>query len=735
MTKTHSDQPETLAPDRALQLADFARSCKAAARAVSLYPAQHPAITSALARLADATARLTSQGPLRLQVSQNTLLAGGASMLKPDQAVTELAELLRGHLIGAITINAGVDAASWRTLLLLFARAPEDVRGDGGIAHLWATAGGPSVEIREIDYAEVLRDKKGTGASLDDIIAAALDGAQVRLEDEHIEALRAILGDPGQLDELMEQLDHASAERGLDAKTAAVVGLLQNLAGRARGLDAQELEATLQQLGQVTARLTADDMIQLLAHRDAAAAGGDVVGAVLERMQDADVATFVAGSVIAERGATARLAHAFQALVPDAGRQRRLLALAEEQVEASALGDDASFEELWGKVESMVTSYSDANFVSEEYATELWTAQTKAVDLERTSEDPPERMAAWAATVNDRALRELDHQLLHDLLAIEEDPARWRDVAATAAAHAEDLVRVGHFDPAWALADTVICEGQTRPERVTHLAQILERFGRAGFMKHVAAHLRTADDEAFARFQRLCLAIGTPVIAPLAEALSAEQDARSRRRLRDVLVGFGAQGRDVVQQLMNAPNWEVRRTAAFLLREFGGSEGLRELIPLLTDAEPLVQREAVHGLVLNGSDEAAAILVKALDTVSGRARQTLVSELATIRDPRASPLFCYLARHLNRSRHPQVYLSALEALGAFAEPEAVDALKLALHRGEWWAPLRTRRSRSAAAASLRRIGTPQAVDVLQTASASGSRGTRSAARAQLGAAG
>ena len=26
---------------------------------------------------------------------------------------------------------------------------------------------------------------------------------------------------------------------------------------------------------------------------------------------------------------------------------------------------------------------------------------------------------------------------------------------------------------------------------------------------------------------------------------------------------------------MNAPNWEVRRTAAFLLREFGGDEGLQ----------------------------------------------------------------------------------------------------------------------------------------------------------------
>ena len=56
---------------------------------------------------------------------------------------------------------------------------------------------------------------------------------------------------------------------------------------------------------------------------------------------------------------------------------------------------------------------------------------------------------------------------------------------------------------------------------------------------------------------------------------------------------------------MNAPNWEVRRTAAFLLREFGGNEGLREFVPLLTDSEPLVQREAIQALVLNGSDAAS----------------------------------------------------------------------------------------------------------------------------------
>lgn len=720
------DVTTALSPETAAQLAEFARNCKAAARAVSLYPSQHPAIDASLERLVQTTARITVNGPVHLQVRQSALLVDGAGLPKPDASVSEFAQLLHRHLIGALTINVGADAASWRTLFLLLARTPEEIRADGGIAQLWKTAGGPSLDIQEINYAEVLRERKGTGATLDEIIDAALHGPV--LDDEALETLLAILADPEKLNELVDRLEDLAKTQGTEARATAVIQMLQGLAARANEIPPEQLEKTIRGFGQVAGSLSVDEMMQLLAHRDD---GGSLVGTVVEHMSDENIAQFIAGSVIAEGGAGARLAHVFQALVPDMDRQRSLLALAQEKVADSPLGHEASFSELWGQVESMVTSYTDAKYVSDAYARELWSAQTKAVDVERTNDDPPERIAAWLATVNDTALRTLDHQVLCDLLAIEQDPARWRDIAETTAAHAEDLARVGHFDQAWALADRVIQEAQSHPDRSTHTAQILQRFGRGPFMKHVAAHLRTADDEAFARFERLCRAIGTPVIAPLAEALSAEQDARSRRRLRDVLIGFGAQGRDVVQQLMHAPNWEVRRTAAFLLREFGGAEGLKELIPLLSDNEPLVQREAVQGLVMNGSKDAAVILVQALETAGERVRETLAAELKSVRDQRASPLFCHLVRHLNRSKHPQVYLSAVEALGAFTDDEAVETLKDALHRGDFWAPLRTRKARSAAAAALRRIGTPPAIDALKAAAQHGSRGTRTAAREHI----
>ena len=496
----------------------------------------------------------------------------------------------------------------------------------------------------------------------------------------------------------------------------------------------EKLQATFEQLGESVRHMPVDTLIGLLAERnrpEAMAGPVNVVNSLVEHIPDGPAASFVASHVVAERGATERLAHAFQNLVPDFNRQRQLLALARDEAERSDLGQDESFPELWDRVEGMLTSYSDARYVSEDYARELSHARTQPIGVEGTGDDPPERIATWLATVSDAALRNLDRDLLTDLLHIEMDPLRWRDVADTVVSHADDLVRVGYFDQAWHLIETLIAQGTQQEWRQEHANAALARFGEGSLLKHVSAHLRGAPDASFERLKRVCHAIGPSIIVPLAEVLAAEQDARSRRRLRDILIEFGPRGAETVRPLMNAGNWEVRRTAAYLLREFGGTEGLKELVPLLSDSEPLVQREAVQGLVLNGSEDASAILLQALNSASGRTKDTLIKEILGMREDRAAGFFAHFVRHTEPGRIPALYVKAIEALGAAGGTEAVSALKIALNRGQWWSPFANRRHRSAAAQSLRRIGTPEALDTLRDASRSGALGVRAAARAEL----
>lgn len=726
--------PAVLPADVAAKLAEFARTCKAAARAVSLYPAGHPAIASSLARLAHATAQLTSDGPFEMLVRAEHLAVGDARMPRTDPAVAELAALLHGHLIGSLTVNAGADADSWRTLLLLLARPPEDVRADGGIAHLWAAAGGPSIDIQEIDYAEVLRERQGIAARMDRIIAAAMTPS-FPLDDDGMRALLEIVEDPTKLQQLLEQLEAtmSGSADGVALQTMPLLNMMRGLVEYVSSRAPEELDAVFDRLGQGARHLSVDAMISLLAERakpEAMAGGINVVSALVEHMSDASVAGFVADAVVAERGASERLAHAFRALVPEFDRQRQLLSLAQDEA-AARFGEEENFPGLWDRVESMLTSYTDARYVSDDYARELLHARTQPIDVERTSDDPPERVAAWLGTVSDAALRSLDRDLLTDLLRIEDDPLRWRDIADTVVAHADDLVRVGHFGEAVDLVESVVAAGGAAPGRGPHATAALERFGRGSLMKHLPAFLRAAGDDIVVRIQRLCHTIGQSVIVPLAEGLAAEQDARARRRLRDVLVGFGPKGAESVRPLMDAANWEVRRTAAYLLREFGGAEGLKELVPLLSDAEPLVQREAVQGLVLNGSHEAAAILVTAIVAARGRTRDTLLKEVLGMRDERAAPIFAHVLRELEPRTLPELYTTAIDVLGTIRSEQAVAALTAALHRGQWWTPFANRRFRSAAAASLKRIGTPAALDALKDASSRGPAGVRSIARAEL----
>jgi HEAT repeat protein len=722
----------TLDADTSNKLAEFARACKAALRAVSLYPPAHPAIAATLGKLTELTATLTAPGPFTLEVRPHAILVGDAAPAKPDAAIVELSDLLRRQLVGTLTLNPGANAESWRTLLMLLSRPAEEVRADGGIASLWATAGGPSLQIVEIDYAEVLREKQGDAVAVERLVTAALAGLE--LDESGMRLLLEMVGDPARLAVLMQELERQTENTPGSVRVDAFVKLLRGLAEYVGKTNPTQLDQTLRQVGQVAGRLSAEAMLELLLHRakpDAMAGNVDVVSAMVHRMSDGAVAQFVSNSVITERGPTDRLAQAFHALVPDADRQRQLLSLAEGDVKASELGQEAAFQELWQKVETMLTSYSDEKFVSNAYAQELSSARARAIDVEAISDDPPERIAGWLDTVTDGELRALDRLLLADLLRIEEDGPRWRDVAETVITHAEDLVRVGYFDQALQLADVVANEGRRIPAREAAAKTVLERLGRGAMIRHAAKQLRTADDPTYERFKRLAHLIGPAVIPTLAEALSAEQDARSRRRLRDILVQFGAAGRESVQQLMNAANWEVRRTAAFLLREFGGAEGLRELQPLLTDTEPLVQREAIQALILNGTDAASQILLQALTTTTGRPRETLISELSSMKDERAAPLFCYLVKHLDRKAFHSLYLGAIEALGSFGGPDAVEALKHAMQHGNWLAPFRTRRTRAAAASALRRIGTDPAVTALRETSTSGTRGARAAARAEL----
>jgi hypothetical protein len=283
---TQTPAPDALPPEIALRLSEFARACKASARSVTLYPDGHPAIVGSLARLVDAAGRATAAGPLTITVLPDALQVDGRAPARPDPAIGELAELLHSHLVGELRLMGPADPAAWRTFLLLLARSTEELLAEGGIGRLWSTTGGPHLQLREIDYAEVMRDRRsGADAAWDSIVANCLAGDAVDLDPETMRALLDIAGDAQRLGELARRVDEdASTQGGVRAQARALVRLLRFMARAALEAAPDRLDQVLDNASQAAGRLSPDVMLELLTERyQAPGTEMDVVGGALYR--------------------------------------------------------------------------------------------------------------------------------------------------------------------------------------------------------------------------------------------------------------------------------------------------------------------------------------------------------------------------------------------------------------------------------------------------------------------
>ena len=731
--------------EQSVLLADFARTCKAAARAVSLYPGTHPAIATSLSRLVASTGRLARSGPVKFGVQRDLLAIDGRSPLRPDASIGELATLLHDRLIGRLTVQPQADAEDWRALLLLLARTPDDLIAEGGIGKAWSLTGRRHFEIQEIDYAEVLRERGGgDDADWDRIIEYCLRGESRALDDGAVASLLEALGDPARFAKLLEQLQEATGPdtTKVAARVAAILRLMRTAIEAARTRGEEEVDRAIGTIAAACASLTPDTMLGMLERRQGPnQEDASLVSTVVERMTDRTMATFMARAVAAERGATERLAHALDSLAPAKDRKGRIVDLAKAEAMEGELGADPGFEQLWQNVTNTVMSYSlvaysDEPYVSAQYAKELSATRQHAIEVERVSDDPPERVRGWTATVSEPALDQLDLQMLLDLLRIEDALPQWEPLATIAASEIERRALIGDISGARALLEALVREtkGDGRSALSAAASRLMDRVAVGPLARHVALHFRTVNDAEVDQFNHVCQLVGPNLVRPLADALAREESALAIRRLGALILSFGAAGRRSVEQLKNSPNPAVRRTAITLLRRAGGQEALLELASMLGDTDTEVQRESIYAIVEIGTANAFSVLHRLL-LDSDTPRETALRELLNMRDDKAVPLFSYvLSKAEPRGKLVAIHLSMIEALGTMRpRPESIRALQQVLLRGTWWAPFRTTTQRQAAATSLRRLGTPEALAVLEAAVTSGGRAVRRIARAQVAA--
>jgi hypothetical protein len=729
-----------------MRLSEFAKACKAATRVVSMYPPSHPTIQAALSRITTAGKQILANGPVAITVLPDGLLIDGRGFAKAEAAAVELAAMLHLQLIGEFTLLDPLDNDQWHAFLTLLARSPEDARTAGGLAAGWKASGNTSIALKEIDYAEVLRERGGSGASASwdrilETLKETKDESGELSETDGMAGMLEMAKDADKLAEFAERLQARGRSSGDDSvqQRKSLLELMHGLANYAAERQPAELDAVLNRMAGAAAQMSPDMLLTLITDPPplqppgTTTPGMDLGGELQARLTDEMLTKFLVENVVKDRGATNRLAAAFQTLVPDPSRQQDILAAATEQAQA-LFGQDPQFESVWTSSTKMLTTYSDSQFVSDDYARELSSARTQATEVDKIGDDPPARVRAWVSTVSEEEVRSLDQRLLLDLLTIETRTDAWAGVLDLTIGSIEQLVLVGDLALAAQLVDAVVgASKKTDNTNAAYAEAGVTRLVEGSLVRHLALFLRQATEAEVGLATQICRTLGPTLVGPLADALAAEANARTVRRLRDILIGFGTAARQYADELRTSPNPAVRRAAVDLLRALGGEAALPDLRGLLDDGEPQVQREALRAIVQIGTNEAYEALEQALKNGKPHTREAILQALGSLRDERAAPLFVHLLTHTGYTGALEAdYVSNIESLGRVANDErSVSALKDILQRGEWYAPGRTARIRAAAARALRAISLPSAERTLSEAAEGGSGGVKRAARAAL----
>lgn len=740
--------PEPLSPELSGRLAEFAKACRSATRIVSMYPPSHPNIQSALSRIGEASKLATQNGPFTITVLPDGLLVHGRGLARPESSASELAALLHQQLIGELTLFDRLDNDGWHAFLTLIAKTPEDTRALGGVKKAWEEIGNKSITLTEIDYADILRERAGTGesATWDRILSALKEET-----DEHdgtleggrggtMQSMMALAEEPERLVQFAQRLQDLGKASGDDSiqQRKSLLELMHGLANYAAERKPEELDSVLTKMAGAAAQMPPDMLLTLITDPPPLPSGTgaprmDLAGELQARLTDEMLTKFLVDNVVKDRGATSRLATAFQTLVPDPAKQQEILAAAGAQA-AEMFKNDPQFESVWTSSTEMLMSYSDAKFVSEGYARELTTAQTQAMEVEKIGDDPPVRIRAWLASLTDEEIRALDARLLLDLLKIETRADAWSGVLDTAVNSIDQLVLVGDLKMASQLLEAVVAISKDNASSFRAPAAAgVTKLVEGPMVRHLAMFLQKATDTEFGIAKKMCTMIGPVLVKPMSDALMGEDNARTVRRLRDILISFGAAAREYANELKSSKNPAVRRAAIDLLRALGGDAALPDLRLMLDDTDAQVQREALRAIVQIGTNEAYQMLELALKSGAAHTRDAIMQALGAFRDEKAAPLFIYILNSVDyKGQNEGIYTQTIESLGKVAVDErSVSVLKDILYRGEWWAPARTARIRSTAARALRGMGTASADRTLEEAAASAPGAVRKIAKAAL----
>ena len=283
-------------------------------------------------------------------------------------------------------------------------------------------------------------------------------------------------------------------------------------------------------------------------------------------------------------------------------------------------------------------------------------------------------------------------------------------------------------------------------DEAQHALQVLNEIDRDRELigEELTAALAGLDTEAIAdrfdegeasdhnRFAAFTVALGTPAVGFCVDIMARTVKARARAAAVTALCYLCAEDPELLAPWLADSRWQVVRNVVFVLGHIGGPAVVPLLRTVARHPEPRVRRQLVQALGSVPPEERNPLLIEQLDVRDAQLLATALNMLTREKDPRVARAILTLIESPDfESRDENNQRTLFGALGDIADTPAVPALEALLHKGGWFA--RRTFQRVAAARTLRRIGTPDAMAALEAGVRARNEAVRAACLEALGA--
>ncbi len=233
------------------------------------------------------------------------------------------------------------------------------------------------------------------------------------------------------------------------------------------------------------------------------------------------------------------------------------------------------------------------------------------------------------------------------------------------------------------------------------------------------------------RFPALVVGIGAPAVGLCVDVMARADKARARAAMVTALCYLCAETPELLAPWLLDSRWHVVRNVVFVLGHIGGPAVAPLLQTVSRHPEPHVRRQLVQALGSLSSEERVPLLIEQLGTSDAQLLAAALNILTRERDPHAvRAILASVSAPDFEARDVSIQRALFAALAELADDGAVPVLESLLHKGGWFA--RRSLQRTAAARTLCRIGTPNAMAALEAGLRARSEAVRAAALEALG---